>query len=1421
VRRTAAATAVLLAVTLTGPPMAAYAAAGPINTQGQALRANVALLSGGIPLTLSSQAANWTTGGNAVTRSQTGLNLSVPILLPNLLGAQAATARAQTETGGGSAAAEVLGLSAVNSSTLGVDTVNSSCVMTADGISGGTDAANLRVAGQPVNLSVNADIGVPGTLSGKVNRQIVDWNDGTGRLTYTVRGLELNLLSGLAGVASGTVIVAESVCSGIVRLGPLSTTPRSIIPGNSATPQITVRNTGDVAAPNTVITIPAPPTGYTLGAPTVTGGGECTSTTTQIRCTGVTVPGGGTAVVSLPVTVNSDAVAAADWAPASTAVLARSTPVAAVAGTAIEVTGGGTLATVLAPQSAGAITIEPVTVPAGRTATTTIRLANQGPSDANTALTIPIGNRPAGLSVQSATVGGNACTGLSGSVITCSGVTVPSGGSATVTIRVAATQAAVPGTVWNLENVSATLNGTAVTADGRFATVSDPEVNLSGGVTINRVTGVPGGPTVSPTVRVTNIGMVAATDTTITLPAPPAGYDVGAVTTSNGTGTCTSTAGGIQCTGVTVPATGSILVTVPVALASSVTAGWTAGTSTTVTATSGDSSGQATGPIVVADPSWTLDVESIPPAPDTVRPGQDTTMTVNVTDAGPSDAVNAEFVIVAPRDTTFAPLPLTGTTGNLCEVLTSTTIRCTASLPANGPVLVLRVPLRISADADSPVTGGCVSLNNDTDCGDPGDVPTADISLASSLSRRLTVSPQAETITPGTSGAGRVRITSSTGESGLTVTVPRTQAPTGFTVTPGSGCTATATAITCTGVTLAANVQGGITVPVAVASNVVPPRSWTATGIEITDGVETISLNGTLAVAGPPEWDVTATITGPADGTVEPGGTGTLTVVAHNEGPSDATDATFAVIAPTSTTVETLTGAAAQWCRLTSDNSRALCTVDLADDADTPQLYLVFRVPAGADPYEPLPGGCVDLDGVPGCGPDDEPLDPVVLGVPYDRQVALSYTAARITPGTGGNAVVRVTAQDVAQSGLTVTIPIAPPTGLTLTSWTPPAGATCQHQGDNLVCAGVNIAADTTVSITLRIDVAPDVAQNTTWTASGITAARGSAQITGDGTLVIVAAPRWRFTADVGDPGPLPPGGTTDVDVTITNAGPSDAPPETIGILAPRNTTFGVPPAPCTRVSDTRITCTFGLPYGQPVTFRIPIVVAPGTAPGELPDGCVDADDNQICDGDDPELGPLHTAESFDQELHIGTQPPTIAPGDTGISLVRLQAGRDLTGLTVSVPLTGKPAEMSFSGTPATSHGGSCAINPGVALVCTGVDVPASGGWIRMVLQVDPAAAADLVWLSRALTVVNPGGDVAVGSGVIARSGPADHTLTATATAPADYTVAPGEGGAYQVTVTNQGPSNATDALVTLQAPYNTRWGDLTGLPIDTDCDAT
>ncbi|AGL17970.1 Putative membrane protein [Actinoplanes sp. N902-109] len=1402
--------ATLLVVALAGPPIAAYAAVGPINTTAQGARISVNVLGGLLPVTINlpDPARTWTTGGATSSASTLGATV------PGVLNLGAVNASAGPVSGGGTATSGTAGLSVL--SALSVGAVQTSCTMSASTISTTTDIANLTVAGAPVNPDVNLAIGVPGVLTGTVDERTATYSTSTGRLSYTVRALDLTLLEG-GPVVNGSVIVGESTCSGIVKLGAINRATASVAPGETGTPKVTVTNTGDIAAPGTTIRIPRPPAGYTLGTPTVGGGGTCTTDPTTIICTGVTVPGSGSVDVSLPVSLAASATTAADWAPGSGTITAVSTPITGVT-TTISVTGGGTLVNRLAPRSTGgSITVTPMTVAAGKSATTSVVVSNDGPSDATTTVTIPLAGKPAGISIVSATAGGTACT-VDATAVTCSNVTVPGEGSTTISLRAAATTTTAPGTTWTVTGMAATLNGTPISGSGRVLTVSDPDVNLDAGVTITPATAVPGDGTATPTVRVRNLGIIPATGTTITLPAPPAGYTVGTVTTTGG-GTCTST-GGIRCTGVTVPATGSVTVSIPVTLAAGVTAGWSAPADAPVTATSGDSTGTATGAIVTADPRWTLGASATGPAARTVRPGQTATMTVTVRDNGPSDARAAGYVIVAPQNTTFGPL--TGTAA-ACTQLSPTTVRCTQDIPAAGPAVTLTLPLAVSAGADPavPVTGGCVSLDNDTGCGGSTDVALPAIQLRTPIANRLTVTTGTATVVPGRSGTGTLTVGSTQDEDDLTVTVPVDGLPTGFTAgtatgPAGSSCTTGTTTITCTGVDISAGRSVTISVPVTLASSVTPPATWTAGPITVSDGTEQLTTSGALATAGTPVFQLTATVAGPPDNTVEPGQTTALSLTARNNGPSDAPATSFGVIAPTGTTFGTPTGAAATACTVAPDGASATCTVTLAAGASSPQLTLPVGIPAGADVSTPIGGGCVDLDTDGTCGGDpDVRFDPIMLKVPFAQQVSVTGTPATVTPGAGATATLTVNAVHGDLSDLTVTVPLSLPTGLTVTGANI-GGTDCPISGGQLVCTGVDIENGSSAAIAIEVSATAATAQGTSWTATGITVSNGTDTVTATQPLATVGAPSYRLDTTVTVPPQetLQPGQGGTLGVQVDNLGPSDATAATIGVLLPPGATFGAlsgtTDTACDLTGTTHATCTFDLTAaGAPLDLAFPFVVDPGADPNRpLRGGCIDLDADGVCGPGDPAITDIWLATPLSQIVTIGTDPGTVVPGRSGTGTVTVQANRPQQGLTVSIPLDGLPA--GFTAPSATVAGGTCDAGP-AAITCTGVDL-AEG--VRKDITVQVAVAADVVppqtWTATAITVTD-GVDSVTANGPIASAGDPATDVSVTVTGPAAGTVAAGSTTTLTLVAANAGPSDAPGRTFTVSAPHSTTFAALTG----------
>ncbi|MBL7259108.1 beta strand repeat-containing protein [Paractinoplanes lichenicola] len=1423
VKRFAAVIVLALVLTMLWNPSSARAAAGPINTSAQGARVNIGLLSlASINLGLPTQ-QSWTTGGSTATKQDVGANV------PGVINVGAITATAQPATGGGRAQADVAGLGVLGSNTLSAGAISTFCQMTSSGITGRTDIANLKILGATVNPDVNVDLGnlLPGIATGYIDHRTADWNTTTGRLDYTLRAIDLSLLKGTV-VANGTVVVAESVCSGIVKLGSVATSPVNLVPGNTATPSVSVQNTGDIAAPNTTITVPAPPAGYTVGTPTVTGSngtGTCAvASSGAVTCTGVTVPGGGSVTVNLPVTLSATATNAADWSPAARTITAVSTPVTG-SSTVIPASGSGSLvAAQPAASTGGSITVgTPSVLTAGKTATTAITVANQGPSNATTTVTVPIGNAPAGVTVTSAKVGSTPCS-VTTAAITCSGVSVPAGNSATITVATAATLAAVPGTVWTLQGMTANLNGTPIGGQGKFLTVGDPDVNLTGGVSITPANGTPGGGPATATVRVVNSGGTAANPTTVTLPAPPAGYTVGTVTTSNGTGTCTTT-NGIRCTGVTIPSgsANAVTLSIPVTLAANVTANWAAAAGSEVSAAftdaSGTSTGLATGTIINAVPRSTLGITATGPADNTVNPGQTTSMAVNVYNQGPSDARNKDFVVVAPANTTFGAL--TAPTSNLCTNLTSTTLQCRISMGAGDPAVSLSLPLVVSAAAApaTPITGGCVSLDNDSACDGPTDKALPVINLRTPLSSRLTTSTDAATITPGTSGTGKLTLTSTQAETGVTVTIPTTGLPTGFTVgtatvAGGTGTCATANgAITCTGVTLTAGQAKDISMPITVASSVTPPQAWTPSGIVIATADEQVTRSGSLAGTGTGNYTLTApTLTVPTDGSVEPGGATSMQVAVKNNGPSDATNATFSVRAPAGTTFGALSAPATPMCTLTS-STVVTCTTTLAASAVTPTLTLPLQVGANTDPDKPVTGGCVDLDGTPGCGTSDTAIPSFQLKVPFSVQATVTADRADVTPGATATATVHVAAPHNDLSGVKVTIPLAAlPAGLTVTGQTP---AGCTRNATAVTCAGLAITKGTTADIGLTVAATSSSTAGTGWTASGIKVESGPDSITSNQELARVGAARPVLDAAITLPsGTLLPGGTGNLDVAVTNTGPSDAKGAPVVVTAPLGATFsplnGATAAACTLSPDSRTaTCSVDLAAGAPaVGLSFPLRVDATAAPGSsLTGGCVDLDGQPGCSATaDKAIASITVGTPLQRRLTVTTTPAALTPGLNDTALLTIKSTATENGLTVTIPTTNLPAGVTASS--ATVPGGTCTVNTS-AIVCSPVNLPTAGQTVSVTLNTASLpSTVPATWTAAGITVAK-GSDTATASGDLAVVSQPQTNVTAAVTVPPDGTVSAGGNADITVKVSNGGPSNATPATFTVKAPTGTTFAAL------------
>ncbi|MEU4692727.1 hypothetical protein [Actinoplanes sp. NPDC023714] len=1393
-------------------------AAGTLTTSAQALRVNLTAVGGLVTASLRSPntAPAWVDGGG--TASTQVLAPSVGLLGVTVLSSGVVTSTAGPAIpGGGRGESTVAGLTLLGATGISTGAIRTQCVMNASGISTDVSIADLKVGGATIaSPDVNLKLNVPGVLGVTIDSRTAAWNTSTGKFDYTVRALDVNLLSGLAVVAGGTVVVAEAVCSGTIKLGTVSAGPVALAPGQSGTPTVTVTNIGDAGAPNTTIRIPKPPADYVLDTPTVTGGGTCsTADSNEIVCSGVTVPGGGSAKVSLPVRLKASAPSGAPfWSPGSGTIRVASTPVPEAPDQNMEITGSGALVTSKArATTGGTVTMTPATLPAGKTVTTGVKVANQGPSDASTTIVIPIANRPAGVAVTSAAAGGTTCQ-VDATAITCAGVTVPAGGDVTVDVSTSATASAAVGATWDLAGISAPMNGTAVTGQGRLLSIGSPDVNLAGGLTVAPATAIPGGSAATATIQVTNAGAAAATPASITIPAPPAGYTIGTVTTSGG-GACVTGPAAVTCTGVTIPAGKAVTVSVPVTLASSVTAPWTVPAGTPITASAGNSTGTVAGTVVTPSPRYTLGVTATGPADDTVSPGQTTSITANVYNQGPSDARQSTFTVVAPPGTVFG----TPSGATCASSVLNTRLTCTVDIAAGAAPVALTLPLTVSvlANPDDPVTGGCVSLDGDAACSGAGDAKLPDIVLRSPLATRLTTTFGAAVITPGNTGTGRVTLRSAKAETGVTATIPTNLMPAAFTVAGaavnGTPCTIGAAAITCANISLAGNTPKDVAIQVVADPGALAGVVWTPI-VTIATGGETAAATGPVAGTGTVDHTLTATASGPAAGTVEPGDPTSITVNVTNQGPSAASPAVFDVTAPAGASFGALSPPASDVCQVTTA-ALLTCGKNLARYASTGDLTIPLVISANADPDAPVTDGCVDVNGIPGCGAADRPIPDIDLRVPFARQAGVTADRADVVPGRTATATLHVAATHNDLTAVTVTIPAtALPAGVTVTNATGPNGSSCAVlTGPNRVeCTGIGIPAGTTADVRITVAAAATANPGDRWSATGITVAAGGQSLAANQELARVAPAQSTLDTTVALTGlvALPGGGGT-LTVTLTNSGPSVATGRPITVIAPPGTTFGAldpsTDAACDLAVDaTRATCAVDLAVGASASLAFPVKIGLNVLPGKaITGGCVDLDATSSCTVTvDKALPGITVGTPLQQRLTITTSPARIVPGEQDDARITIGSSAVEPNLTVTVPATGLPAGVSVIAASAPG-GATCVLGPPV--VCSNVAVPAPGTPIAVTLRVRSAAGGVAgTWTATGLTAATST-ETATESGDLAVVGAPRSVLTGAVTVPGAGTVTLNSSTGVAVTVTNSGPSDANPAVFTVGAPAGTTFG--------------
>jgi hypothetical protein len=326
-----------------------------------------------------------------------------------------------------------------------------------------------------------------------------------------------------------------------------------------------------------------------------------------------------------------------------------------------------------------------------------------------------------------------------------------------------------------------------------------------------------------------------------------------------------------------------------------------------------------------------------------------------------------------------------------------------------------------------------VSLNAGTSCGDAVDVEAPEFSVGRPLAETTTLAVTTATIAAGRSGTAKVTITPTADNEALTLTVPLTARPAGFTVTGAnpSSCVVNAAAIVCSDLTLTANQPLIVTIAVTVAGTVTAGTPWPVTGVTLVndaDSTDRITAAGRLVNTTATDADVTVTVGSPSVPKPAPGQTTILPVTIANAGPGDADDYTATIILPTGTNHGTLPAGCVE-----GGTARTItCTVSLAAE-ETAEIAIPIVVDSGASVGSTISGGCVDLDGLDGCGPDDLAVPNLTVSAPV-VDLTIEYANPEPTAKPGTPLLLKLPySNNGSENASDVTFLIDPPAAVTLT----------------------------------------------------------------------------------------------------------------------------------------------------------------------------------------------------------------------------------------------------------------------------------------------------------------------------------------------------------------------------------------------------
>ncbi|MBW8684515.1 T9SS type B sorting domain-containing protein [Chitinophaga rhizophila] len=1016
------------------------------------------------------------------------------------------------------------------------------------------------------------------------------------------------------------------------------------------------------------------------------------------------------------------------------------------------------------------------------------------------------------------------------------------GGAYVDYVVVVSTPANFTGTLSNTATVGSLSTDNDITNNTATTTPisSSPEADMSVVVNTGVTTYTPG-ETITYTITVTNNGPSDASSVNI-LDNAPSGTTIQSWTATTATPgvslPATTGSGNINQTIPVIPANGVVTYTVVV----SVPSGQTGTLTNTATVSSpvtdnvpANNSGSST---LTAAPKANLAVAKSTTAT-SFAPGEDVTYTFTVTNNGPSNAVNVVVSDNAPAGTTISSWTAATTTGTFTLPATSGTgniNQTIASLP-NGAVatytVVVATPssftgsLSNSASVTSDVTDETPGNNTSTTTAITP-TPRADIAVAKTTT--------ATTFAPGEDVVYTFTVTNN-GPSNAANVVVTDNAPTGTIIRSWTAATTAGTftlpATSGTGninQTIASLPNGAVatyTVVVATPSSFTGNLSNTAsaTTSSANDNIPGNNTSTTTGITPSPKADIRVVKTTSAT-TFAPGEDVTYTITITNNGPSNAANVVVTDNAPTGTTIRSWTAATTtgtftlpatsgtgninQTIASLPNGAVATYTVVVATPADFTG-NLSNSASATSDATDETPGN--NTSTTAGITPSPK----------ADIRVVKTTTATTFAPGEDVTYTIAITNNGPSNAANVVVTDNAP-TGTTIRSWTAaattgtftlPATSGTGNINQTIASLPNGAVATYTVVVATPADFTGNLSNSASATSDATDETPGNNTST---TTGITPSPKADIrVVKTTTATTFAPGEDVTYTITITNNGPSNAANVVVTDNAPTGTTIrswtaaattGTFTLPATSGTGNINQTIASLPNDAVATYTV-VVATPADFTGNLSNSASassDATDETPGNNTSTTTG-ITASPKADIRVVKTTTATTFAPGEDVTYTITITnngpsnaanvvvTDNAPTGTTIrswtAAATTGTFTLPATSGTGNINQTIASLPNGAVATYTVVVATPSS-----FTGNLSNSASAN----SGDATDETPGNNTSTTTG-ITPSRKADIAITKSTAA---TTFAPGEDVTYTITITNNGPSDAANVVVTDNAPTGT-----------------